>query len=151
MHVQLADQSICRVEGIAYDIYVWVGCSYVPVDFVVLDTSHDPRAPIILDVLSWVLLKPSSMLTVQKYALLSKIERRDSLLNLPNCNLLTCHRYNLQFKKLKARRRISLKKQGRSRPHSQCKIRMNLLEWFLHFDPTTNISLFHHSTLRREI
>jgi hypothetical protein len=48
MHVQLADQSICRVEGIADDIYVWVGCSYVPVDFVVLDTSHDPRAPIIL-------------------------------------------------------------------------------------------------------
>ena len=48
MHLQLAYQSICQVEGIVEDILLRVGCLYVPVDFVVLDTSWNPRAPIIL-------------------------------------------------------------------------------------------------------
>ena len=48
MLVKLADQSIRKVEGVAKDVCIWVGSSYVPVDFVVLDTDHDLKAPIIL-------------------------------------------------------------------------------------------------------
>ena len=48
MRLQLADQSLCYPKGIVEDIYVRVGCSYVPIDFVVLETGGDVRAPIIL-------------------------------------------------------------------------------------------------------
>ena len=48
MHVKLADQSIHKVEGIAEDVCIRVGSSYVPVDFMVSDTGHDLKAPIIL-------------------------------------------------------------------------------------------------------
>ena len=37
MLVKLADQSIRKVEGIAEDVCIRVGSSYVPVDFVVLE------------------------------------------------------------------------------------------------------------------
>ena len=48
MHMQLVDQSTRRVEGIAEYICIQVGSSYVSVDFVVLDTGCDLKAPIIL-------------------------------------------------------------------------------------------------------
>jgi len=48
MCLQLADQSLCYPKGIVEDIYVRVGCSYVPIDFAVLDIGGDIRAPIIL-------------------------------------------------------------------------------------------------------
>ena len=48
MLVKLADQSIRKVEGVAEDVCIRVGSSYVPVGFVVLDTGHDLKAPIIL-------------------------------------------------------------------------------------------------------
>ena len=49
MLVKLADQSIRKVEGIVEDVCIRVGSSYVPMDFVVLDTDHDLKAPIILE------------------------------------------------------------------------------------------------------
>jgi len=49
MLVKLTDQSIRKVEGIAEDVCIRVGSSYVPMDFVVLDTDHDLKAPIILE------------------------------------------------------------------------------------------------------
>ena len=48
MRLQLADQSLCYPKGILEDICVWVGQSYVPVDFVFLETGGDVRASIIL-------------------------------------------------------------------------------------------------------
>ena len=48
MHLQLADQSLCYPKGILKDAIIRVGQSYVPVDFVVLETGGDVRAPIIL-------------------------------------------------------------------------------------------------------
>lgn len=49
MRIRLTDQSTCRVEGIIDDIYMLVQDSYVMTDFVVLNTSHSPKAPIIMD------------------------------------------------------------------------------------------------------
>ena len=49
MLVKLANQSIRKVEGIVEDICIRVGSSYVPVDFMVLDTDHDLKALIILE------------------------------------------------------------------------------------------------------
>jgi hypothetical protein len=46
--VRLPDQSTRRVEGILDDICLTVGGCYVTVDFVVLDTDHNLKAPIIL-------------------------------------------------------------------------------------------------------
>ena len=48
MDLQHADQSLCYPKGVLEDAIVRVGQSYVPVDFVVLETSGDVRAPIIL-------------------------------------------------------------------------------------------------------
>jgi hypothetical protein len=48
MCLQLADQSICYPKGILKDTTIRVGSSYVPVEFVVLGTCGDARAPIIL-------------------------------------------------------------------------------------------------------
>lgn len=48
MHVRHTDHSTRRVEGIADDICVLIGNSYVAVDFVVLNTRRDPEASIIL-------------------------------------------------------------------------------------------------------
>jgi hypothetical protein len=49
MHLQLADQFICYPEGVLEEAVIQVGQSYVPVDFVVVDTGGDERAPIILE------------------------------------------------------------------------------------------------------
>jgi hypothetical protein len=48
MWLQLADQSLCYTKGILEDICVRVGSSYIPVDFVVIETGGDERSPIIL-------------------------------------------------------------------------------------------------------
>jgi hypothetical protein len=48
MHLQLADQSICYPEGVLEEAVTRVGQSYVLVDFVVVDTGGEERAPIIL-------------------------------------------------------------------------------------------------------
>jgi hypothetical protein len=48
MYLQLADQSLCYPKGILEDVYVRVGHSYVPTDFVVVETGGEEKAPIIL-------------------------------------------------------------------------------------------------------
>ena len=48
MCLQLADQSLCYPKGVLEDAIVRVRQSYVPVDFVVLETGGDVREPIIL-------------------------------------------------------------------------------------------------------
>jgi hypothetical protein len=44
----LADQSLYYAKEILEDIYVRVGNSYVPVDFMVVETGGDEKSPIIL-------------------------------------------------------------------------------------------------------
>jgi hypothetical protein len=48
IRLQLADQSICYPEGVLEEVVIRVGQSYVPVDFVVMETGVDEKAPIIL-------------------------------------------------------------------------------------------------------
>ena len=48
MRLQLVDQSLCYPKGVLEDAIVQVRQSYVPVDFMVLETDGDVRAPIIL-------------------------------------------------------------------------------------------------------
>jgi hypothetical protein len=48
IHVRLADQSTRKVKGILDDICLIVAGNYITADFVVLDTGHSPKAPIIL-------------------------------------------------------------------------------------------------------
>ena len=48
MLLQLVDQSLYYPKGVLEDAIVQVGQSYVLIDFVVLETSGDVRAPIIL-------------------------------------------------------------------------------------------------------
>ena len=48
IRLQLADQSLYYCKGVLGDAIVRVGQSYVPIDFMVLETSGDARAPIIL-------------------------------------------------------------------------------------------------------
>ena len=48
MHLQLVDQSLYYHKGVLEETIVRVGQSYVPIDFVVLETSGDVREPIIL-------------------------------------------------------------------------------------------------------
>jgi len=45
MHLRFEDRSTHRVEGIIDNVYVCIGHSYVPADFVVLDTGQNPNAP----------------------------------------------------------------------------------------------------------
>ena len=46
--LQLADQSNCYPEGVLEEVVIRVGQSYVPLDFVVMETWVDEKAPIIL-------------------------------------------------------------------------------------------------------
>jgi hypothetical protein len=48
MCLQLTDQSLCYTKGILEDICVRVGISYIPADFVVIETGGDEKSPIIL-------------------------------------------------------------------------------------------------------
>nr|GEY43112.1 reverse transcriptase domain-containing protein [Tanacetum cinerariifolium] len=45
---ELSDRSISRAVGVAEDVYVKVGSSNFPADFVVVDFDADPRVPLIL-------------------------------------------------------------------------------------------------------
>jgi hypothetical protein len=47
--LQLADQTLCYPKRVLEDAIIRVGQSYVPVDFVVVDTGKNEKAPIILD------------------------------------------------------------------------------------------------------
>jgi hypothetical protein len=47
MCLQHADQSICYPKGVLEEAVIRVGQSYVLVDFIVMDTGGDERAPII--------------------------------------------------------------------------------------------------------
>jgi uncharacterized protein YdeI (YjbR/CyaY-like superfamily) len=44
IRLQLADQSLCYPKGILEDVIIRVGQSYVPLDFVVLETGEDESA-----------------------------------------------------------------------------------------------------------
>jgi len=46
--LQLADRTLSFPKGILKNIYVQVGTSYVPADFMVIETGADERSPIIL-------------------------------------------------------------------------------------------------------
>jgi hypothetical protein len=48
MCLQLADQSLCYLKGILEDVCVQVGHSYLPADFVVVETEGSENSPIIL-------------------------------------------------------------------------------------------------------
>ena len=48
VYLQLADQSVCYVEGIALDLLVRIRDAYVPTDFVVLNMGISKDAPLIL-------------------------------------------------------------------------------------------------------
>jgi hypothetical protein len=48
MCLQLVDQSLCYTKEILEDICVRVGSSYVPTNFVVIETGGDEKSPIIL-------------------------------------------------------------------------------------------------------
>jgi len=49
MCLQLADRTLSFSKGILKNLYVRVGTLYAPADFVVIETSTDERAPIILE------------------------------------------------------------------------------------------------------
>jgi hypothetical protein len=49
IRLQLVDQSICYPKGVLEEAVIRVGQSYVPVDFVIMDTGGDEKAPIILE------------------------------------------------------------------------------------------------------
>ena len=48
MCLQFADRALCFPKGILKNLCVRVGTLYAPVDFVVIETGTDERAPIIL-------------------------------------------------------------------------------------------------------
>jgi hypothetical protein len=48
MCLQLVDETLCYPKGILEDVCVRVGESYIPADFVVIETGGDVKAPIIL-------------------------------------------------------------------------------------------------------
>jgi hypothetical protein len=48
MHLHLVDQSLWYPKRVLEDTVIRVGQSYVPIDFVVLETGGDERTPIIL-------------------------------------------------------------------------------------------------------
>ena len=48
VYLQLADQSVRHVEGIATDLLVGIRGSYVPANFVILNMLNDRDAPLIL-------------------------------------------------------------------------------------------------------
>jgi hypothetical protein len=48
VYLQLADQSVRYVEGIATDLLVKIRDAYVPTDFMILDMGNDKDTPLIL-------------------------------------------------------------------------------------------------------
>nr|GEY07122.1 reverse transcriptase domain-containing protein [Tanacetum cinerariifolium] len=49
MTLELTDRSICRLVGVAEDVFVKVGTFHFPADFIVVDFDTDPRVPLILE------------------------------------------------------------------------------------------------------
>jgi hypothetical protein len=48
VYLQLADQYICYLEGVATDLLVKVRSAYVPIDFMILDMGNTEDASLIL-------------------------------------------------------------------------------------------------------
>jgi hypothetical protein len=48
VYLQLADRSICYLEGVATDLLVKVRSAYVPTDFMILDKGNTKDTPLIL-------------------------------------------------------------------------------------------------------
>jgi len=48
VYLQLADQLVRYVEGVATDLLVKIRVAYVPADFVILDMGNDKDTPLIL-------------------------------------------------------------------------------------------------------
>ena len=48
IYLQLADQSICYLEGVATDLLVKVRSAYVPIYFMILDIGNNKDTPLIL-------------------------------------------------------------------------------------------------------
>ena len=48
VYLQLADQSICYLEGAATDLLVKVRSAYVPTDFMILDMGNAEDTPLII-------------------------------------------------------------------------------------------------------
>jgi hypothetical protein len=48
VYLQLADQSICYLKGVATDLLVKVRSAYVPTDFMILNMGNDKDTPLIL-------------------------------------------------------------------------------------------------------
>ena len=65
MRLQLADQALCYPKGVLEDAIIRVGQSYVPVDFVVVDTGGDEKSSIIL---GWPFLCTMKAIIYAKHA-----------------------------------------------------------------------------------
>jgi len=78
MCLQMADYMLCYPKGILEDVYVRVGQSYVPANFMVIEIGGDERAPIILSAHSCAPPRPSSTPTMQRSVSTSRGERRCS-------------------------------------------------------------------------
>jgi hypothetical protein len=76
MHLQLADQTLCYPKGVLKDAIIRVGQSFVLIDFVVVDTEKDEKAPIIFGRPFLCTRRPSSMHSILRlFSLLRTIKR----------------------------------------------------------------------------
>lgn len=92
MRLQLADQSLCYPKGVLEDAIVWVGQSYVPIDFVVLETGGYVRAPIILVRPFLNTIKAIIYAIVPRSASQSRIKRKKFLSRTASCYLPNIHK-----------------------------------------------------------
>jgi hypothetical protein len=88
MCLQLAHQSLCYTKGILEDICVRVGSSYIPADFVVIETGGDEKSPIILRRPFLNTLELSCMPTLPRSVSTSKARERPSSLRIECCSSL---------------------------------------------------------------
>jgi len=77
MCLQLTDHTVKHPKGILYDVCIGVGQSYVPVDFVVLDTGKDPKSPFILSRPFLSTTKVAIYVDMQQYVSLSRVMKRN--------------------------------------------------------------------------
>jgi hypothetical protein len=78
MRLQLTDQSLCYPKEILEDAIIQVGQSYISVDFVVIETGGDERAPIILGRPFLSTVKAIIYVALPRSVSLSRIRRRSS-------------------------------------------------------------------------
>jgi len=78
MRLQLADQSICYPDRVLEEVVIRVGQSYVPIDFVVMETGVDEKEPIIMGRPFLCTTKPSSMRSTPRLSYPSRTRKRDS-------------------------------------------------------------------------